>query len=140
MHTLAVQCRKLGWTEEAMELASKMLDPQKRILGEEHPDTLTSIRVLAVHYVNLGRDEEAVQLASKTVDTRKRILGQEHPDNIPIPSCLCPTSRYTTEISATEKRRCSSLAEPLASKKDWVKSIPIPSILFAVSSTSRKIP
>jgi hypothetical protein len=52
------------------------------VLGQEHPDTLTSMNNLASTFWNQGRWKEAEELFVQVVETRKRVLGQEHPDTL----------------------------------------------------------
>jgi hypothetical protein len=58
------------------------MEVRKRILGEEHPDTLISITHLASIYTNQGRWNEAEVLEEQVMEVRKRILGEEHPDTL----------------------------------------------------------
>ena len=53
-----------------------------RVLGAEHPDTLTSIANLALTYSSQGQWKEAEGLFVQVVETRKRVLGEEHPDTL----------------------------------------------------------
>jgi hypothetical protein len=53
-----------------------------RVLGDEHPDTLTSMANLASTYTNQGRWKEAEELFVQVMETRKRVLGEEHPDTL----------------------------------------------------------
>ena len=52
------------------------------LLGEDHPDTLTSMNNLAETYRALGRTNEAAALHEKVLESRKRTLGEEHPDTL----------------------------------------------------------
>jgi hypothetical protein len=54
----------------------------KRILGQEHPDTLTSMNNLAYTWKALGRDKEALKLMEECVVLNIRILGTNHPDTL----------------------------------------------------------
>ncbi|HLN27317.1 MAG TPA: tetratricopeptide repeat protein [Gemmataceae bacterium] len=54
----------------------------RRVLGEEHPDTLASMNDLAVLYQAQGQFAKAEQLYSKTVEIRRRVQGEEHPDTL----------------------------------------------------------
>ena len=60
----------------------QVMETSKRILGEEHPDTLTSMANLASTYRNQGRWKEAEELEVQVMDVRKRVLGEEHPDTL----------------------------------------------------------
>ncbi|OCK74139.1 hypothetical protein K432DRAFT_311312, partial [Lepidopterella palustris CBS 459.81] len=51
----------------------------KRVLGEEHPSTLTSMANLALTFKGQGRNEEAVKLMSESVRLTTLILGADHP-------------------------------------------------------------
>ena len=55
---------------------------RKRVLGEEHPDTLSSMGNLAVVYYEDGRYVDAEALILEALEIEKRILGEEHPDTL----------------------------------------------------------
>jgi hypothetical protein len=58
------------------------METRSRVLGQEHPDTLTSIANLASTYMNQGQWKQAEELNVQVTETRKRVLGQEHPDTL----------------------------------------------------------
>lgn len=45
------------------------------MLGEEHPDTLTSRNNLAVCYFDAGRTSEAIAPIERNIATSERVLG-----------------------------------------------------------------
>ena len=59
-----------------------VVETMKRVLGEEHPDTLMSMSNLASTYRKQGRRKEAEVLEALVMETRKRVLGEEHPDTL----------------------------------------------------------
>ena len=67
---------------EAEKLEVKVLETSKRMLGVEHPDTLTRMANLALTYWNQGRWKEAEKLEVEVLETSKRVLGVEHPDTL----------------------------------------------------------
>jgi tetratricopeptide (TPR) repeat protein len=71
-----------GRFNDAEELFVQVMKMRKRVLGEEHPDTLTSMNHLASTYQNQGRWKEAEDLFVQVIETRKRVLGQEHLDTL----------------------------------------------------------
>ncbi|KAI9777309.1 MAG: hypothetical protein M1816_004797 [Peltula sp. TS41687] len=73
---------KDGRWKEAEKLFVQVMETRRRVLGQEHPDTLTSIANLASTYRNQGRWKEAKELFVQVMETRKRVLGQEHPDTL----------------------------------------------------------
>ncbi|KAL8777872.1 MAG: hypothetical protein Q9194_002319, partial [Teloschistes cf. exilis] len=64
------------------ELQAQAMETTKRVLGEEHPDTLTNMNNLALTYRNQGRWKEAEELQAQAMDTTKRVLGEEHPHTL----------------------------------------------------------
>jgi tetratricopeptide (TPR) repeat protein len=69
-----------GRYNEAEMSFEQVVETSKRVLGEEHPDTLTSMGNLASIYSNQGRWKEAEELGVQVMETVKRVLGKEHPD------------------------------------------------------------
>ncbi|KAH0551781.1 hypothetical protein GP486_007000 [Trichoglossum hirsutum] len=71
-----------GRYDEAEKPFFQVMEVEKRVLGQEHPDTLTSAANLASTYRNQGRWKEAEKLDVQVMETRKRVLGQEHPSTL----------------------------------------------------------
>ena len=67
---------------QAEELKAQVMATRRRMLGEEHPDTLTSIANLASTYRNQGRWKEAEELDVQVLEISKRELGEEHPSTL----------------------------------------------------------
>ena len=55
---------------------------QERVLGPDHPDTLTTRNNLAGAYDSAGRFGEAIELFEQVLDDRVRVLGSDHPDTL----------------------------------------------------------
>lgn len=71
-----------GRYREAEEVNQRIVKVRKRVLGEEHPDTLRSIHHLAETYYKQGWWKEAELLQVLVMKARKRLLGEEHPDTL----------------------------------------------------------
>src|SRR5271155_2136506 len=71
-----------GRWNEAEELKVQVMETSLRVLGAEHPDTLTSMASLASTFWNQGRWKEAEELEAQVMETSLRVLGQEHPDTL----------------------------------------------------------
>jgi tetratricopeptide (TPR) repeat protein len=56
----------------------QVIEIKKKVLGDEHPDTLVSIGNLALTYQNQGCFREAEELELQLIKTPKRVLGEEH--------------------------------------------------------------
>ena len=68
--------------KEAEELGVQVLEIRKRVLGEEHPETLTSMNNLALTYYaskSQGYYAKAVALMEECFQMRERVLGPQHP-------------------------------------------------------------
>jgi hypothetical protein len=52
------------------------------VLGEDHPETLTSASRLAADLHALGEHQQARTLDEDTLTRRRRILGEDHPDTL----------------------------------------------------------
>ncbi|KXX83370.1 Kinesin light chain [Madurella mycetomatis] len=72
----------LGQWKEAEWLGVQVMEARKRMLGEEHPSTLTSIGNLALAYWGQGRWKEAEELGVQVMEASKRVRGEEHPDTL----------------------------------------------------------
>jgi hypothetical protein len=59
-----------------------VMEKRKQVLGDDHPDTLTSMGNLASTYMNQGRWKEAEMLEVVVMEKRKQVLGDDHPDTL----------------------------------------------------------
>ena len=73
-----------GRLTEAITLNVQLLTDRIRVLGEDHPDTLTSRNNLAYAYESAGRLDEAITLNVQLLTDSIRILGPDHPDTLTI--------------------------------------------------------
>ena len=71
---------EIGDWNNAEQLAMQILSMRKKLLGEKHTDTLTSMGSLARTYYHQGKLSEAEQLEIQILHMRKKLLVAEHPD------------------------------------------------------------
>ena len=71
-----------GAYKSAENLLRRELEIRSRILGDEHPRTLTSMNNLAVTLLAQGDLAGARELHEQVRKIRRRILGSEHPDTL----------------------------------------------------------
>jgi tetratricopeptide (TPR) repeat protein len=71
-NSLASVYTSQGQWAKAEELEVQVLETRKRVLGLEHPDTLTSISNLALMYRDQGRWAKAEELQVQVTEIRKR--------------------------------------------------------------------
>jgi hypothetical protein len=63
---------------EAIALFEQALAGRERVLGADHPDTLTSRLDLADAYESAGRLGEAIALHEQVLADCERVLGADH--------------------------------------------------------------
>ncbi|KAH6665619.1 P-loop containing nucleoside triphosphate hydrolase protein [Halenospora varia] len=71
-----------GRWNEAEAAITEVLEIEKRDLGADHLDTLTSIANLASTYRSQGRWDDAEELEVQVMETSKTKLGADHPDTL----------------------------------------------------------
>ena len=67
---------------QAIQVAEPLLADYERVLGLDHPGTLTSRNYLATAYRAAGRAGEAIPLHQRTLADSERTLGPDHPDTL----------------------------------------------------------
>ena len=79
LNHLIARLHDKGNYHSALMAAQQNLRYAKKVLGPEHPDTLTSLNNLAALYQAQGRYEEAEPLYQKALRLNEQVLGPEHP-------------------------------------------------------------
>ena len=74
--------RGQGQHARSIDLFQRVLADRERILGVEHPDTISARANLAASYWQAGRTSDAIPMQEGVVADSERILGVEHPDTI----------------------------------------------------------
>jgi hypothetical protein len=92
-----------GRWKEAERLQGLVTRIHKRVLGEDHPSTLTSMLNLAYIYWSLGRQEEAEELEMQVMEMMKRVLGDDHPDTLTSMSNLALTFSSQGRLKEAEE-------------------------------------
>jgi tetratricopeptide (TPR) repeat protein len=68
-----------GRYNEAEKLFEQVMETKKRVLGEEHPDTLLIMHNLALMFWIHGQWKEAEELEVQIMAIQQKMLGEEHP-------------------------------------------------------------
>ncbi len=80
--TIATTYGEIGLYERALPLQVAALKTRRRVLGDEHPDTLSSVSKMGLLLKFMGRHEEALSFCREALEARRRILGDDHPDTL----------------------------------------------------------
>jgi hypothetical protein len=92
------ECRRCDGQYAASErIQREVLGVMRRVLGEEHPDTLTTAGNLAESLSGQGKYADAERIEREVLGVRRRVLGEEHPDT------LAGASNLATSLSGQGK-------------------------------------
>ena len=72
----------LGKIYEAEPHVIRKLAIHRRVLGDEHPETLKSINSMGLLLTNEGKYDEAMPYFAEALETRRSNHGNEHPDTL----------------------------------------------------------
>ncbi|PKY04549.1 hypothetical protein P168DRAFT_235885 [Aspergillus campestris IBT 28561] len=85
-----------GRWEEAEQLFVQVMKACKIKLGEDHPNTLTSMANLALIWKSSAHNAEAIHLLRECLIKQKQTLGLNHPTTLSISEILL---RWETEAT-----------------------------------------
>ncbi|KUM60368.1 hypothetical protein ACN42_g6761 [Penicillium freii] len=71
-----------GRYREAETVSQMVLASREKVLGLEHPDTLTSVSNLGLVLDSQGKYEDAEAMHWRVLQAREKVLGPEHPDTL----------------------------------------------------------
>jgi len=86
--SLATAYRVAGRLKEAVAACERVLADRERLLGPDHPDTVTARGNLAFAYRTAGRLKDAIPQYERAAADRERIAGPEHRDTLAAKSVL----------------------------------------------------
>jgi tetratricopeptide (TPR) repeat protein len=102
--TLADVYENLGKLDAAVALQEEALTTRRRILGEDHPDTISSINSMGVLFVRSGRLEEAEAYYKEAIEKARRVLGEDDEETL-----RCLSNSAMLEL----RRGHADVAEPV---------------------------
>jgi Flp pilus assembly protein TadD len=82
MGNLALTLKAQGDMAAARKLEEQVLEARRRVLGEQHPDTLTAMNNLAILLFETGDREGALQLLRQSLLSHRKVLGENHPNTV----------------------------------------------------------
>jgi tetratricopeptide (TPR) repeat protein len=80
--TLGDRYDDLGLYDAAKPLLERALETRRRVLGDEHPDTLKSLSQMGALLNHQGKRNEAMPYYREALDTSRRVLGEDHPGTL----------------------------------------------------------
>ncbi|WP_203755522.1 tetratricopeptide repeat protein, partial [Actinoplanes cyaneus] len=91
-------------------LNEKILAVRRRVLGEEHPETLTSMHNLGIDLYVLGEVVAAKELILRVYRLRFQVLSEQHPDTVNSQRNLAIIERRMDEEDPDTLERMTKLA------------------------------
>lgn len=82
MNDLAVDLMGLDRYDDAEALLRETVEIQRRVLGDEHPETRRSMNNLANTYRSQGQYDELVALREEILEISRRRFGDEHRETV----------------------------------------------------------
>jgi serine/threonine protein kinase/tetratricopeptide (TPR) repeat protein len=79
---LAERYGEMGMYAAALPLEQRSLAIRRRVLGEDHPDTLDSMNTMGHLLQDQGKLSDAEPYFREALDRRRRKLGADHPDTL----------------------------------------------------------
>jgi len=108
MDNLANTYTSQGKYTDAEVLYKQCLEKRKKLHGESHHETLSTMTNLAVVYYSQGKYRDAEVLFKQCLDKMKVVLGENHPTNLGTMSNLAGI--YDRQVSIVMLRSYSNSA------------------------------
>ena len=81
-NNIAAWTGRVGDAREALRLSLALLPDRERVLGRDHPVTLTIRSNIASWTGRVGDTREALRLFTELLPDLERVLGRDHPDTL----------------------------------------------------------
>ena len=101
-----------GRVVDAARLQKVMLEKSRRLLGDDHPNTLSTMNYVVSTYNSRGRMAEAGRIHDEMLEKTRWILGNDHLDTLMTMSNLAETQR----VQGGQRRRFGSRS------RRWIRS------------------
>jgi serine/threonine protein kinase/tetratricopeptide (TPR) repeat protein len=103
MDTMGVVYDRLGLYASGEILLRRALETRRRILGQEHRDTLRTARSLGQNLQRQGHDADAERLQRQTMESDHRVLGGEDRETLRVTTDLTWTLQQEGHYAEAEK-------------------------------------
>jgi tetratricopeptide (TPR) repeat protein len=119
-------------SQRGLATAQITLRHAQRVLGAEHPETLTTRQRLAFAHLWTSPGDETIAILKPLLDDRTRILGAEHPDTLKTRHSLA-----ITYLWAVRTEEAIAILEPLLTDIERVLDAEHPTMLGARHNLAR---
>jgi tetratricopeptide (TPR) repeat protein/tRNA A-37 threonylcarbamoyl transferase component Bud32 len=102
-YTLGATYENLGIYMEGHRHAARAVELRRRELGEEHPDTISALRLVATLDWYQGRYAEAEALMTRVLPLQVRLAGEEDPSTLSCLNILASSLAYQGKLTEAER-------------------------------------
>jgi tetratricopeptide (TPR) repeat protein len=95
----------IGRWPEACSVRGFVARESGKLLGEEHPDTISAMSNLASTLGDQGQLDESARMMKKVLEKMRHILGEEHPSTITAMSNLAITLGHQGQLDEAAKMK-----------------------------------
>ena len=103
-HVLGRTYMVLGMPEKGLSYAQQAMEARRKLLGEEHRDTLRSLNLYAMLLFDLDRNAESGDILRKTIAKFEKAFGPEDPDTLHARVCLAALDVDRTRTDKARQR------------------------------------
>jgi tetratricopeptide (TPR) repeat protein len=108
---IASRYGQLGLYDVAFSLQDRVLSTRRRVLGEDHVDTVRSMEAMGLLQQYRGKLPDAELLFRQVLEWRRRVLGADHSDTLSAMSNLSDVLRAQAKYQEAEALCRSALEE-----------------------------
>ena len=123
---LASSLSNQGKHAEAQRINWEVLGARRRVLGEEHPDTLKTVSNLAMSLAYQRKHAEAEEMLQAALEVSRRVLGDGHPLTLTTAESL-KKLRSTMRVEQPTK----SGSKPAAQRNERTAALPLSATALA---------
>ena len=91
------------FTDDSEPLYIECLQKRRQVLGEQHPDTITTMLTLANLYYHTKNFDKAEKLYIECLQKSKELYGDDHPDTLQSSKSL---NRVRRDMSSKQDCSC----------------------------------
>jgi tetratricopeptide (TPR) repeat protein len=121
-----------GQYRQAMTLQEEALASCRRVLGDDHPNTMNAMNNLALGLRALGDLDGARELFEQALASCRRVLGDDHPDTLNAMNNLALTRRELGDLDGARELHEQALARFPRVLKDHPNTLIVMNNLAAI--------
>jgi tetratricopeptide (TPR) repeat protein len=131
---LAAMLHAKGRYGEAENVQRQILQSSERVLGSDHPDTLSAMNNLAQTLYAQGHLAKSYELQEQVVEAMTRLMGKEHPDTLSAMDNLAQTLKAQGRLA-----RAHELQEQVFEARTRLQGKEHPDTLSAMNNLAQTL-